>query len=386
MGLIQAFSGAIGGTFAAQWKDFLTVPAGLRPTAAFFPAVSQGQNNGRGSNTKGPSNIVSNGSKIFVPEGYGLITTENGKITGVALESGGYVWESDDAQAASIFAGQFWEPFVAAWQQFTFGGQPGTQQLAFYVALKELPNNSFGTQSEIYFDDKFLNTQVGVVTRGSYSMKIVDPVTFVAKFLPATYLSAEAKAFDFTDGNSPLSMQLFREVVASLAPAFSRYANDPAKGRIALIQSDTIGFAEALDEAVEENFRWREDRGLSIEKVALVAVEYDKETRELIKTVQRADALSGGRGNSNLQASVAAGFEGAGQTEGAAGLIGLGMAGGAVGLSGLNQPVPSQAADGQSAPAQGSLAAQLSELKGLLDQGLITDADYEAAKSKALGL
>ena len=70
MGLIQAAIGALGGTLADQWKDFYTVPSGLPPTAALFAAVPQGTNAGRGSNTRGSSNIITNGSKIVVPEGY----------------------------------------------------------------------------------------------------------------------------------------------------------------------------------------------------------------------------------------------------------------------------------------------------------------------------
>ncbi len=53
MGLVRAAIGAIGGTFADQWKDFLTVPAGIPSTAAFFPAVPSGANANRGSNTNG---------------------------------------------------------------------------------------------------------------------------------------------------------------------------------------------------------------------------------------------------------------------------------------------------------------------------------------------
>ena len=55
------------------------------------------------------------------------------------------------------------------------------------MSLKELPDNRFGTQSEIYWDDGFLNTG-GAVTRGSYTLKIVDPILFVKNFagqLPA---------------------------------------------------------------------------------------------------------------------------------------------------------------------------------------------------------
>ncbi len=44
MGLIKAAIGAIGGTLADQWKDFLTVPANIEPTAALFPAVRAGTN------------------------------------------------------------------------------------------------------------------------------------------------------------------------------------------------------------------------------------------------------------------------------------------------------------------------------------------------------
>ena len=52
MGFIKAFTGALGGVFADQWLDFLTVPSGIAPTAAFFPAVNAGRNAGRGSNTR----------------------------------------------------------------------------------------------------------------------------------------------------------------------------------------------------------------------------------------------------------------------------------------------------------------------------------------------
>lgn len=165
MGLIQAFVGSLQGTLGNQWLDFHTVPENVAPTAAFFASEPQGQNAGRGSNTKGSRNIITNGSKIVVPEGYGLVLIENGKITALAVEAGGYEWRSDDVQSASIFAGDgFLAPIIKqSWEQFKFGGQPGAQQLAFFVSLKELPNNRFGTQSEIYFDDSYFNAQVGVI-------------------------------------------------------------------------------------------------------------------------------------------------------------------------------------------------------------------------------
>ena len=65
MGFIKAFAGAIGGTFADQWIDFIVPMSGVPATAGIYPAVPQGTNTGRGSNTKGSNNIISNGSKII---------------------------------------------------------------------------------------------------------------------------------------------------------------------------------------------------------------------------------------------------------------------------------------------------------------------------------
>jgi membrane protease subunit (stomatin/prohibitin family) len=359
------------------------VPDGLPSTAALFAAVPRGTNAGRGSNTKGSSNIITNGSKIVVPEGYGLLLFQDGKITGFASEAGGYEWRSDDINSKSIFTGGgLVESLVKqSWERFKFGGQPGSQQAAFFVSLKELPDNRFGTQSEIYWDDGFLNTQVGAITRGSYTLKIVDPILFAKNFVPASYLQS-GQVFDFTDLDNAAAAQLFNEVVGSLAPAFSAYTNDPSKGnRITKIQQDSIGFAKSLSDAVEAAYQWKSDRGLAIVKTAIVSIEYDANTRELLKNVQRADALSGARGNSNLQASVAAGMQAAGENGGAAGMMGIGMASGMMGgLGGLQQPVA------PAAPAADDPVAKLKKAKEMLDLGLITQADYDALKAKALGI
>ena len=412
MGFIKAFTGALGGTFADQWKDFLVPPSNIPPTAAIFPAVAKGQDAGRGSNVKGSEHIITNGSRIVVPEGYALITFQDGELTGFVGEPGGFIFTSEDQNAQSMFAGDgiISSTIKTSWERFKFGGQPASQQLAFYVNLKEIPNNRFGTQSEIYWDDAYLGAQVGAVTRGSYSMRIVDPILLVKNFVPLTYLSYDARVFDFGDLDNPAASQLFNELVGSLAAAFSYYTNDPSKGnRIARIQGDAIGFAQSLSAAVEDGYRWTTDRGLTIVKVALQAIEYDEDTRKLLSDVKKADALGGARGNSFMQQAAARGIQAAGENPGGAGggagmaFLGMGMnaAGGAA--AGLQQPpagqqqyqqAPPQQQPPQSAPAQqappaaapADPMAQLTKYKEMLDAGLITAEDYEAAKKKALGL
>jgi membrane protease subunit (stomatin/prohibitin family) len=389
MGFIKAFTGALGGTFADQWKDFLTPPSNIAPTAAIFPAVSSGTNNNRGENTKGSENIISNGSKIVVPEGYGLITFEDGKLTGFVAEPGGFTYSSEDQNSQSFFAGNgiFNSTLKTSWERFKFGGQPGAQQLAFYVNLKEIPNNKFGTQSEIYWDDAYLNTQVGAITRGTYSLKIVDPVLFVKQFVPLTYLGANATVFDFSDMDNAAANQLFTEVVGSLAHAFAINTHDAINGNpISKIKRDSVGFAQSLSQAVEDGYKWTTERGLSIVSVAIAAIEYDEDTKTLLSDVKKADALSGARGNSFMQQSVARGMQAAGENgdgASAAGIAFMGMGMNAAGgvMSATQQPAQPTNDTNAEDPS-----AKLASLKKMLDDNLITQEDYDAAKKNILGL
>lgn len=410
MGFIKAFTGALGGSFADQWKDYLVPRGDVTATAAVFEAVPQGTNAGRGQNTKGSQNIISNGSKIVVPEGTALITLQDGAITGFVAEPGGFEYRSDDPNSRTMFAqdGFFSSTFGQSWERFKFGGQPGAQQLAFYINLKEIPNNRFGTQSEIYWDDAYLGAQVGAVTRGTYTLRLVDPILFIKNFVPAQYLQPGAPIFDFADMDNAAGAQLFNEVVGSLSAAFSNYTNDPSKGnRISRIQGDQIGFAQSMSQAVEQGYQWRSDRGLEIIKVAIQAIEYDEDTKRLLSDVKKADALSGARGNSFMQQSVARGMQAAGENPNGGGtgmaFMGMGMnaAGGVMG--GVQQPTdptpqaqaiyqqPQQLYQQQpQAPQQAPEQAQdpyekLISLKKLLDDGIITQEEFDVQKAKILG-
>lgn len=415
MGFIKAFSGTIGGTFADQWVDFYKPRTDISATAAVFSAVPQSQNNGRGENYKGSENIISNGSKIIVPEGTALVTMEQGQITGLIAEPGGYEFRSNDPNSKSIFSDGIFASLGASFDRFKFGGQPGTEQLAFYVNLKEIPNNKFGTQSEIYWDDAFLNTQVGAITRGTYTLKIVDPVLFLKNFVPTKYLVAGAPVFDLGDLDNEAGTQLFNEVVGTLSAAFSNYTNDPSKGnRISKIQADQIGFAQAMSSAVEEAYQWRSTRGIEIVKTAILAIEYDEDTKALLSDVKKADALSGARGNSFMQQSVARGMEAAGSNGGTGmAFMGMGMNAASNMMGSVNNdgssatnpfinvsqnPAPvssesvAQSSDEVTAPAaqpESSVNdpyAELTKLKGLLDNGIITEEDFNAKKKQLLGL
>lgn len=413
MGFIQAIKGAVGGTLADQWQDFYGPMTGVSPTAAIFPGIPMGTNRGRGENYKGNANVISNGSKIIVPEGTALITVQEGAVTGIITEPGGYIYNNQDINSKSIFAGDgFIDSLVkSSWEKFKFGGIPATNQLVFYVNLKEIPNNKFGTQSEIYWDDAFFGTQVGALTRGTYSLRIIDPILFVKNFVPVKYLTTGGDIFDFQDMDNDASEQLFNEVVSSLSAAFSLYTNDPGKGnRISRIQSDQIGFAQSLSSAVEEGYQWKSTRGLEIVKTAIVSIEYDEDTKQLMKDVKAADALAGSRGDSFMKQSVARGIQAAGENGGGDGIAFMGMGMNAA-MNTMNamgqsnnpnsyqpnfsqnqqamnqqpmnqQPVNNQ--QGEQPPVDPT--TKLIEMKKLLDAGVITEEEFKKIRFDLLGI
>ena len=268
--------------------------------------------------------------------------------------------------------------------------------MAFYINLKEIPNNKFGTQSEIYWDDAFLGTQVGAITRGTYTLRIVDPALFIKNFVPAKYLQPGAPIFDLADMNNDTATQLFDEVVSCLSAAFSNYTNDPSKGnRMSKIQGDQIGFAQSLSQAVEDAYQWKTTRGIEIVKTAILAIEYDQDTKELMKDVKKADALSGARGNSFMQQSVARGMEAAGVNGGGSSMAFMGMGmqsttGVMGGMQQQNTPSTYQPSFGQ--PTQQTeqqsqdSTSKLLGMKKLLDAGAISQEEYDKVKAQILGL
>lgn len=102
MGFIKAFTGSISSTWADQWLDYYVPREGITSTSVVFEAVPKSKNNGRGENYKGNENIITNGSKLLVPEGTALITLQDGQITGFIAEPGGYEFRSNDINSASI--------------------------------------------------------------------------------------------------------------------------------------------------------------------------------------------------------------------------------------------------------------------------------------------
>ena len=152
MAVIKAFAGALGGTFADLWRDIITAGPFTEHTVV-VPGIPRGSNNDRGSNEYGSEGIITNGSRIYVPENTAAFIFSETGIENVITESGGYEYRNGEQ---SVLAGDgIGSFFNQVADRFTFGGQPGrTKYVAFVnsacssMYCMARPMSSSGASSE----------------------------------------------------------------------------------------------------------------------------------------------------------------------------------------------------------------------------------------------
>lgn len=352
MGLIKAGAGALGGTLADQWKEFFYCDA--LPNEVLM-RKGEKRTSGRSSNTKGNDNIISNGSGIAVADGQCMIIVEQGKIVDVCAEPGEYTY--DTSTEPSIFSGKFGdsvkETFKTIGKRFTYGGDTGKDQRVYYFNTKEIIGNKFGTANPIMFE--VVNNRIGmsrtvqVRCNGVYTYIISDPLKFY------TRLCGNVES-EFT--RDAIDDQLKVEFIDALQPAFGALAEQEL--RPAQIPSKASELKAAMNNALKDE--WVENRGISVEKIALNPITLTDEDMKKINEMEDAASIgsnpfmmAGRMTNATADAMQTA----AGNSAGAmTGFMGMGMVGmGGQGGFGAAQNLYNMGAQQQAASAPAASAA-----------------------------
>lgn len=276
MGLIKAFTGAVGGTLADQWKEFFYCEAIDKEVMV---VKGQKQITSRSSNTRGNDNIITNGSGIAVADGQCMIIVEQGKVVEVCAEPGQFTYDS--STEPSIFAGSLGksivETFKTIGKRFTYGGDTGKDQRVYYFNTKELIDNKFGTPTPVPFrvvDSRIgLDIDVSLRCNGVYSFKIADPLLFYTNV--CGNVSSEYR-------RDEIATQLKTEFVSALSPALGTLSE------LELRPNQIIAHMTELEEAVNKELlsKWG-DRGLKVVSIAMNPPTLTDEDSELIKTAQK---------------------------------------------------------------------------------------------------
>lgn len=371
MGIIRAFSGAISGTFADQWKDIVTARQFDEHTVV-SPGIYKHNNHGRGSNDSYSEGIISNGSKIFVPENTAAFIFSQGGIEEIITTPGGYEYTNGEK---TVFNGDSIKEsiFNQIGNRVKFGGQPDEQKYINFVNLKEIRNIKFGTRGPVIYNDLYYETDLEVKSYGNFSIQIIDAEKFIKNFVPA---NVRYYSFDDQEVREQIISEFLQSYIVALNSLSDRF-------RISQLPSQATELSKAI---INDSFNagsWNERFGFKIIKAAIENIEFTPESRELIKQysakkldVKAYEDLSQQASNIAAQQKIAQGIQEHGLNDMGGMIFGMNFANG----------LDANAGQKQQKMSLDEQMETLKKLKELVDIGILTQDEFDKKKKEILGL
>lgn len=379
MGIFDAFTDAAASSLSDQWLDIITAGPFDEQTVV-SPGIYKEQNNGRGANTKHSDGVISNGSKILVPENTAAFIFKQSGIEAIITEPGEY--EYNDGEE-SVFSGRpeskgIFDHVIdtvvdQTMERTKFGGVPKEETRIAFVNLREIRGIKFGTRGPQVYNDLFYKCDLEIFAYGTMSLQVTDPERFVRNFVPANVMS-----YSFNEPSA--RAHLIGEFLQSFSVALNSLSTEY---RIAQLPSQAARIARTVIADEDNVGTWEERFGLRLAKIGVENIEFSDDSRELVKSysshrmqVAAYEDISQRASSMAAQQKIAQGIQDNGFGDGAAGMIfGMNMA------QGLDATAASKAA--------GSLddtIETLKKLKDLLDMGILTQEEFDAKKRELMGL
>lgn len=270
MGLLRATTGSISQVVGDQFKEFIT-PATSDKTVL----VQKGVVNHGSGNSNPTEGIITNGSKIVIPEGYAMMIVDNGAIKEFSAEAGEFIW--DQSSEPSIFEGGFFkgigDSIKRIGNRITFGGQPAHDQRVYYVNLLNITGNKFGsTNTETIFDPVYGSVEITFF--GEYSFKVVDPtilITNVLGSMPKDEVSVEEVV------GGQLKMEFTSNVSTCIADLMT--SNNISFNTVQKYKNEVV---KVMNNLLDES--WVKQYGLEIQDMAL-NINASDESKAIIREV-----------------------------------------------------------------------------------------------------
>ena len=371
MGVINAFKDAVASTFADQWKEIVTAPE-FDEHILVAPGIIKTRNMGRGNNNLGSDGIISNGSKIFVPENTTGFIFNQEAIENI-LPPGGYEYLDGER---SIFNGDDIESSFTnqVIRRLGFGGiTPERKRIAF-VNMREIRGIKFGTPGSQLYHDPAYGVDLEVKAWGSFSIRVTDAQRFITKFVPVGVSFYSVDDDNVSDQMSYDFIQSFSVALNSLSAKYraSQLASLENEITKCILNDDNVG-------------TWKERFGFELVKATIGNIELSEESKELLK--KYADKkieltvyndVSQKASDISAQQKIAQGIQNHGFGDVGGMIYGVNMAQ----TLGMN-------AGGLSNNNNVSIDQQLeilNKLKTALDAGVLTQEEFDIKKKEILGI
>ncbi|MGL5550281.1 MAG: SPFH domain-containing protein [Culicoidibacterales bacterium] len=380
MGLIQAFKGALEGTLADQWKDVITADY-FDEYSVVVPGVYKQQNNGRGVNDNGSDGIITNGSKIFVPENAVAFIFSQSGIEEIITESGGYTYSNGqdtifDNTDSSLFNRFSKAIFNQTKERFTYGGQTAEYKQIAFVNLREIRGIKFGTKGPLMYHDIFYGADLAVQAFGSFSIKIVDPIKFIRQYVPA-----QSTAYSFNDPKvrSLILAEFLQSFINALNTLSTQY-------RISQLPSQANQITATIQNETLNAGTWNDRFGFEIVSVGIENIELSPDSQALVKkytenkmNLKAYEDISQKASNIAAQQNISEGIK----------EHGFGDGGMLFGMNFANAINPMTAQNNQKTETTLTFDEQIAavtKLKDLLDLGVLSEEEFNKKKKEIMGL
>lgn len=309
MGLIKAVTTAAGRGLGDQWKEVFQAD-NMGGQTVFTKGVPVRND---GSNGRGTSDIITNGSVIHVAPNQFMMLIDGGKVVDYTAEAGYYTINS--SSAPSLFNGEFKETLKDVFGRIQYGGTNPQRQQCFFINLQEIKGIKFGTPAPQNYFDNFYNSELFVRAHGNYSIKITNPLLFYEQVIPKN-----ADHVDIEDINE----QYLSEFLEGFAAALNRLS---AEGiRISFLPSKAPELSKHMQTALDDD--WRESRGFEIDHVSVASISYTEDSQKLINMRNQGAMMADPSIREGFtQSAVASGIQAAGSNSAGAGaaFMGVGM-------------------------------------------------------------
>lgn len=269
MGLIKAFSGALKSTFGDQWKDIIT-DSGFDNHTLISPGIRKTQDNGRGSEFKGSSGVITKGSKIFVPENVACFIFSQSGIEQVVTEPGGY--EYNEGQDSIFSGGGLKSIFSQIGERTQYGGISSEQKTVAFINLREITDIKFGTRGPQLYNDLYYGCDFEIYSYGTFTIKVIDANKFVREFVPPMVTSLSVEEEQTRNQLTSEFLQSFIVAINSLSGRF----------RLSQLASQANSISQAISNDSQNAGTWEQRFGIKLVKVSIENIEFSDESRELV--------------------------------------------------------------------------------------------------------
>ena len=277
MGLIKAFTEGLSTSIGDQFKEYVVCPEVNNDVLIQRGVVKHGS-----GNTNPTEGVITNGSTIVVPQGMAMMLIQNGEIKEFSSEPGEYTWDS--GSEPSVFTGGFFQgvgdTIKNIGKRFTYGGLAPTDQRVYYVNIKTIPGNLFGSSQPVPIADP-LYGMVEVTYHGEYAIRVKDPVILVNNVIGAN--PKDTLTYDDifkTDGNNMLKTKFAQKVGEAISTIMTM--NNIPYTRIHSYTTDiTNRMNEIMDDELFQKY------GIIIEDVALSPPTPSDESLQMIRDMEK---------------------------------------------------------------------------------------------------